>query len=80
MNSEIAQAAAYIGAAIVMGMGSIGIAFGQGKIGSVTIEAMSRSEEKAIGNLRNTMLLALGIVETAAIYAFIVAMLLIYAI
>jgi F-type H+-transporting ATPase subunit c len=78
MNSEMAQAAAYMGAAFVMGLGSIGIAFGQGMIGSKAIEAISKSPESAIANLRNTMLLALGIVETAAIYAFIIAMLLIY--
>lgn len=71
-----AQAAAFIGAAIAMGVGSVGPALGQGMIGKAACEAVGRNPE-AGSKMRMLMLIAMGLVETSAIYAFVVAMMLI---
>ncbi len=71
-----AKAAAFIGAAVAMGIGSLGPALGQGFIGMKACESIAKCPEKA-GELRTTMLLAMGLVETSAIYALLIAILLI---
>lgn len=71
-----AKAAAFIGAAIAMGIGSIGPALGQGFIGAKACESIANCPEKA-GELRTTMMIAMGLVETSAIYALLIAGLLI---
>ena len=68
--------AAYFGAAFAMGIGTIGPALGQGLVASRAVENMGKFPEMA-NKIRTTMFLALGIIETSAIYAFVVAMMLI---
>lgn len=70
------KVAAYIGAAFVMGIGTIGPALGQGNIGGKACENIGKYPESA-SNIRNTMFLSMGIVETSAIYAFLIALFLI---
>lgn len=67
-----AKAAAYIGAAIAMGVGSVGPAFGQGMIGKAACENIGKYPESA-REIRTTMFLAMGIVESSAIYALMIA-------
>lgn len=67
-----AKAAAFIGAAIAMGIGSIGPALGQGMIGMKACENIGKYPQSS-GQIRTTMFLAMGIVETSAIYAALVA-------
>lgn len=74
--STYAQAAAFLGAAIVMGVGSIGPALGQGMIGKAACDAVGRNPESS-SKLRMMMLIAMGMVETSAIYALIISILLI---
>ncbi len=71
-----AQAAAFIGAAIAMGVGSLGPAIGQGMIGKAACDAVGRNPESG-SKMRMMMLIAMGLVETSAIYAFVIAMMLI---
>lgn len=71
-----AKAAAFIGAAIAMGVGSVGPALGQGLIGTKACEGVGKYPENA-NKIRFVMMLAMGMVETSAIYAFIVSMMLI---
>jgi F-type H+-transporting ATPase subunit c len=68
--------AAYFGAAIAMGIGTIGPALGQGLVASKAVENMGKFPDMS-NKIRTTMFLALGIIETSAIYAFVVAMMLI---
>lgn len=68
----IAKAAGFIGAAIAMGIGSIAPAYGQGLIGSKACENIGKYPESA-GSIRTTMIIALGIVESSALYALIIA-------
>lgn len=70
------KVAAYLGAAFAMGVGTIGPALGQGLVGSKACENIGKYPQ-SYSHIRNTLALALGIIETSAIYAFIVALLLI---
>ncbi len=74
--STYAQAAAFLGAAIVMGVGSIGPALGQGMIGKAACDAVGKNPESG-SKMRMMMLIGMGMVETSAIYALIIAILLI---
>jgi F-type H+-transporting ATPase subunit c len=72
-----AKAAAYIGAAITMGFGSLGPALGQGMIGMKACENLGKYPETA-DKLRTTMMVALGVVESSAIYCFLISGWLVY--
>jgi F-type H+-transporting ATPase subunit c len=71
------KAAAFLGSALAMGLGSIGPALGQGMIGMKACESIGKYPESA-GKIRTTMMIAMGLVETAAIYALLIALGLIY--
>jgi len=67
-----AKGAAFFGAAIAMGIGAIGPALGQGMIGAKACENVGKYPESG-GNIRTTMMIAMGLVETSAIYALLIA-------
>lgn len=72
-----AKAAAYLGAAIAMGIGAIGPAIGQGLVGMKACENIGKYPE-SYGKIRGTLFLAMTIIETSAIYALLIALLLIF--
>ena len=72
-----AKAAAFLGAAFAMGVGCIGPALGQGLIGMKACENIGKYPENT-EQIRTTMMIALGLTETSAIYALIVSGGLIY--
>ena len=63
-----------VGAAIGAAVAALAGAYGIGKIGKSTMEAIARQPESA-GNLRTSMLIAAGMVEGAALFAIIVCLL-----
>ena len=65
-----------IAIAVLMGLSVAGAAIAQGMVGSKTVEAMARQPELA-GKLRTAMILALGLIESLAIYALLIAFMLI---
>jgi len=69
---SFAKAAALFGAALSMAFGTIGPALGQGLIGMKACENVGKYPENS-GNIRTTMLIAMGLVETSAIYALLVS-------
>ena len=69
-GAALGKAGAALGAAIA----AIAAAFGISKIGKSTMEANARQPESA-GNLRTSMIIAAGMVEGAALFAIIVALL-----
>lgn len=72
----IVKAAASLGAALVMGIGCIAPAYGQGLIGAEACKNIGKYPESA-GKISTTMFLAMVIVESSALYALIIALLLI---
>ncbi|TET33959.1 ATP synthase F0 subunit C [Candidatus Dependentiae bacterium] len=71
------KAAAFLGAAITMGIGTIGPALGQGFIGMKACESIGKYPESS-GKVRTAMMISMGLVETEAIYALIIAAGLLY--
>ena len=74
-----ARVAAYLAAGICMGLGSLGPSIGQGYTGGKACEAIGHKPESS-GSILRAMITAMAITESSAIYAFIVSMLLIFAI
>lgn len=72
-----AKAAAFIGAALAVGVGSIGPALGQGLIGMKACENIGKYPGGA-KDIRAAMFLAMAIVETALIYCSLIAAALLY--
>ena len=68
----IAKAAAFIGAALAMGIGTIAPAYGQGLVGAKACENIGKFPESA-KDIRGVLVMALGIIESSAVYALLVA-------
>ena len=71
------KVAAFIGAAFAMAIGTIGPALGQGMIGKQACESIGKYPESA-GKVRLAMMVALGFVESSAVYSFLIALMLIF--
>jgi F-type H+-transporting ATPase subunit c len=71
------ESAKLIGAAIAMGLGSLGPAIGLGMLASKALEAIGRNPE-AQGKIQTTMILAIAVTEAVAIYALVVALMILF--
>ena len=78
MNEATIIAAKAIGAALCMGIGSIGPAIGEGNAVGKALEGMARQPEAA-GNLRTNMILGCAITETTGIYSLVISLLILFA-
>ena len=74
---EMARIAAYVAAGACMGIGTIGPALGLGFIGGKACESIGKKPESA-GMIIRTMFVALAMVESTAIYALLVSLVLIF--
>ena len=66
-----------IGIGLVMGLGMLGPGIGIGLLGAAAMNAIGRNPE-AQGAILSNMILAIAFAEALGIYAFIVAILLIF--
>ena len=76
---ELIRAIAFAASAICMGLGAVGSAVGIGIIGGRDIQGSSINPKQQ-GPLLKTMLIAMAIASTTAIYALLVALLLLFVI
>jgi F-type H+-transporting ATPase subunit c len=74
---ETTKMAAYIAAGVCMGLGAIGPALGQGFIGGKACESISKRPEN-YNLIMRALFLSLVLVETCAIYVFLVALILLF--
>jgi F-type H+-transporting ATPase subunit c len=74
---SIVRFAAYLGAAFAIGIGTIGPAIGQGMLSSKALEAIGKNPENS-GRIQTPMILGLAMIETLGLFAFLVAMALIF--
>ena len=74
--ADIMQAAALLGAGVAM-IGGIGAGVGQGFATGKAVEAVSRQPE-AKQDIMQTLITGLAITESSAIYALVIAFLLIF--
>ncbi len=72
-----AQSAKLLAAGISMGVGSIGPALGLGMLISKALESIARQPEVA-GEIRTNMFIGIGVTEAVALYAFVIALILIF--
>lgn len=77
MDVFYAQAAAFLGAALAIGIGSIGPAISQGMVGAKGCENIGKYPESS-ADIRSSMFLSMAIIETALIYCTLIAAALIY--
>ncbi|MEW6277310.1 MAG: ATP synthase F0 subunit C [Candidatus Eremiobacterota bacterium] len=68
--------AAWLGAGLAIGLGTIGPGIGLGSGVGKAMEAIGRNPEAA-GTIRNVMLIGLAFIEACAIYALLIAILLV---
>lgn len=73
------EAAKVIAAGLAVGLGAIGPGIGEGIAASKAIEAMGRNPEVS-GDIFTKMIIAMAIIESTAIYALVVAFLILFAI
>jgi len=71
------KAAACIGAAIAIAVGTVGVALGQGMVGAKACESIAKNPEAA-GPIRQAMFFSLVLIEASAIYALLIAIMLIF--
>lgn len=71
---ELTLAAKYIGAGLAMGLGAIGSGLGEGLAAGKAAEGVARNPE-ASGKITVTMIVGQAVAESVAIYALVVAVL-----
>ena len=78
MENAIMVAAALIGAGLTMGLAAIGACIGDGLVTSKFIEGLTRQPEAKSALFTNT-LISVGLIESMAIIATVVALIMLYA-
>jgi F-type H+-transporting ATPase subunit c len=77
-NMGIIGTASIIAAGLAMGIGSIGPALGEGRALAQALSSIAQQPDEA-NTITRTLFVGLAMVESTAIYAFVVAMILIFA-
>ena len=77
-TDPIVLAAIFIGAGLGMGLGTLGPGIGQGNAVKAACDGMARNPGMA-GKLMTTMLIGLAMMESLAIYALVIALILLFA-
>lgn len=72
-----AASAKLLGAALAMGLGAIGPGIGLGILASKALEAIGRNPE-AQSKVQTTMILAIAVTEAVAIYALVIALMILF--
>jgi F-type H+-transporting ATPase subunit c len=72
------ESAKLLGAALAMGLGAIGPGIGLGILASKALEAIGRNPE-AQAKVQTTMILAIAVTEAVAIYALVIALMILFA-
>ena len=78
MENAIMVAAALLGAGITMGLAAIGAGLGDSLVASKFIEGLTRQPE-AKNVLFNNTLISIGLVESMAIIATVIALIMLFA-
>ena len=75
---EIVALASIVSAAICIAIGSVGPALGEGRALSQALGSIAQQPDEA-GTITRTLFVGLAMVESTAIYCFVVSMILIFA-
>ena len=74
---EWVKVAVYVSAGLCMGLGTLGPSLGQGFVGGKACESIGKNPESA-GFVRGTMFIALAIIESTAVYALLISLMLMF--
>ncbi len=77
MDPNVLRMMLALSAAIAIGLGTIGTGVGQGNAVAKAMEAIGRNPE-ATGRLQTVMIIGLAFIESLAIYALVVALILLF--
>ena len=66
-----------LAAGLCIAIGGIGPALGEGNVAANALRAMAQQPDEA-GNITKTMYIAMAMVESTAIYAFVITVLILY--
>ncbi|MCL1826696.1 MAG: ATP synthase F0 subunit C [Candidatus Cloacimonetes bacterium] len=75
----ITHGAAYLGAAVGLGIAGCGVGLGEGFVAGKAMESLGKIPEQS-GLMTRSMLVGMAVVETCAIYSLVIALLLLFAI
>lgn len=78
MAMDIVAAASAVGAALAIGLSTLGPGIGQGNAAGKALEGIARQPE-AQGRIQGTMFIAFAIMEALALYGLVVALILLFA-
>ncbi|MCA9119126.1 MAG: F0F1 ATP synthase subunit C [Planctomycetaceae bacterium] len=79
MNEQtIIAVVAMAGAALTMGLGAVGAAIGESRIGAAAMDALARQPDEA-SSITRTLFVCLAMVESTAIFCLVVALILLFA-
>lgn len=65
-------------AGLTMGLGALGAAFGESRIGAAGMDALARQPDEA-GSITRNQFVALAMVESTAIFCLVIALVLLFA-
>ena len=71
-------AASVISAGVTIGVGAIGPALGEGRVAAAALAAIAQQPDEA-NTITRTLVISLAMIESTAIYCFVVSMILIFA-
>ncbi len=74
----LVAAVSIFSAALVMGLGSLGPAIGQGKAIASALAAIAQQPDET-GSVTRTLFIGLAMIESLAIYCFVISMILLFA-
>jgi F-type H+-transporting ATPase subunit c len=77
MDLHLVEVAKLLGAALAVGLGVLGPGLGIGLLVSKALEAIGRNPE-ASGKIQTTMILGVAFVEALAIFALVVAFIILF--
>ena len=77
MGLHVYLACLALGAGFGMAISVIGAGLGQGRVGGSAMEAIARQPEAA-GRIQTAMIIALALIESLAIYALLVTLILVF--
>lgn len=67
-----------LGAGLCIGLGAIGSAIGEGMAAAAALRSLAQQPDQA-GAITRTLFVSMAMIESTAIYAFVVSMILIFA-
>lgn len=65
-------------AGLTMGLGALGAAYGESRIGAAGMDALARQPDEA-GSITRSQFVALAMVESTAIFCLVIALVLLFA-